>query len=343
MKFSIVTPSFCQLELLRLCIASVRDQVVEEETVDSSLLIDGSPEESEINNNQSTISRLRVEHIIQDGGTPGIEEFAREVGAAFYRDGEKIFDSSLMIAGSRNEEAPRNEKRENGLSTPNYTCRVFCEADSGMYDAINHGFRQSPGDVYAWLNCDEQYLPATLKRVAGFLENSPSIDVVVGDTILLDENLQPKAYRKAVTPQRRYLQAFQMNLHSSSLFFRRDILDRGLWLGSRFRSIGDAEWVGRLLDSKVRFAMLDRPLSTFVLGSQNLSGNALSEKEAGIWRAELSLSRMEKALLKLRNGVARFAHGAYLPRKCAVQIYTYGDLDARTYLPKRWLDFRFRT
>jgi hypothetical protein len=57
-KFTIVTPHFNQLEWLRLCVASVADQVKE--------------------------NGLFVEHIIQDAGTPGMQAFALEHGAAFY-------------------------------------------------------------------------------------------------------------------------------------------------------------------------------------------------------------------------------------------------------------------
>ena len=105
MRFSIITPSFNQLDWLRLCVASVKDQV---KTPDSGFRIQdegGSPArppfaqnpKSKINNPKSTISPpLAVEHIIQDAGTPGIEEFAREIGADFYRDGQFISHFKLL-------------------------------------------------------------------------------------------------------------------------------------------------------------------------------------------------------------------------------------------------------
>lgn len=58
MKFSIITPHFEQLNWLSLCVASVADQVCD--------------------------NNLCIEHIIQDAGTPGIEDFARSHGAAYY-------------------------------------------------------------------------------------------------------------------------------------------------------------------------------------------------------------------------------------------------------------------
>ncbi len=77
MRFSIVTPSHNQLDWLRRCIASVRDQVS----------IQGAA--------------FAVEHIIQDAGTEGIEGFAHDAGAEFHRDGRLIFptpDSSGPMA-----------------------------------------------------------------------------------------------------------------------------------------------------------------------------------------------------------------------------------------------------
>src|ERR1019366_9421237 len=111
---SIVTPSFNQIEWLRLAVASVADQ----EGVD-------------------------YEHIIQDGGTDGVVE---------------ILESEFGNLGKR--------------------LRVFVEKDTGMYDAVNRGLRQGQGEICAYLNCDEQYLPGTLPRVAEFFSRYPEIDLL---------------------------------------------------------------------------------------------------------------------------------------------------------------------
>src|SRR5438874_13803108 len=78
--------------------------------------------------------------------------------------------------------------------------RFYREPDSGMYDAINRGLAKARGDICAYLNCDEQLLPNVLARVAGFFHKHPDVEVVFGDSILIDKNGNPLSYRRTVLP-----------------------------------------------------------------------------------------------------------------------------------------------
>src|SRR5262249_10318369 len=57
--------------------------------------------------------------------------------------------------------------------------RAFVEKDHGMYDAVNRGFRRARGDILAYLNCDEQYLPGALRNVLAFFKRAPNVEVVL--------------------------------------------------------------------------------------------------------------------------------------------------------------------
>jgi glycosyltransferase involved in cell wall biosynthesis len=69
-------------------------------------------------------------------------------------------------------------------ATRNYRVAVYCERDAGMYDALNRGLRRATGEICAWLNADEQYLPMALARVAEEFETNLSMDVLLGDAVL---------------------------------------------------------------------------------------------------------------------------------------------------------------
>lgn len=49
------------------------------------------------------------------------------------------------------------------------------EKDKGQYDAINKGFRQATGDILAFLNSDDIYLPWTLKTIASVFSANKEI------------------------------------------------------------------------------------------------------------------------------------------------------------------------
>lgn len=60
--------------------------------------------------------------------------------------------------------------------------------DGGQSQAINKGFRQATGQIYAWINSDDFYLPGAFDKVIETFNNSPEIDIVVGagDIVTID-------------------------------------------------------------------------------------------------------------------------------------------------------------
>jgi len=65
--------------------------------------------------------------------------------------------------------------------------RWASEPDDGQADAINRGFRDTAGDLMAWLNSDDLLLPGSLAFVAQFFLENPDVDVVYGHRVLIDE------------------------------------------------------------------------------------------------------------------------------------------------------------
>jgi len=61
------------------------------------------------------------------------------------------------------------------------------EHDSGQAEAINRAFRETSGEIMAWLNADDLLLPGALAYVARYFAAHPDVDVVYGNRIMIDE------------------------------------------------------------------------------------------------------------------------------------------------------------
>jgi glycosyltransferase involved in cell wall biosynthesis len=60
------------------------------------------------------------------------------------------------------------------------------ERDRGQTDAINKGFARARGEILAWLNSDDLYLPGCVTEAVSFLQANPDIGLVYGDANLID-------------------------------------------------------------------------------------------------------------------------------------------------------------
>jgi glycosyltransferase involved in cell wall biosynthesis len=68
-----------------------------------------------------------------------------------------------------------------------YLAHVTSAPDKGQSQAINRGFQRATGDIFAWLNSDDYYLPGALAKVAEtFSDRSVEFLVGAGDVISLE-------------------------------------------------------------------------------------------------------------------------------------------------------------
>jgi glycosyltransferase involved in cell wall biosynthesis len=255
-KFSIVTPSYRQLDWLRLCAASIADQ--------------GSVE---------------VEHIVQDAGS-GAELEA--------------------WAATR----PR--------------VKLYIEKDNGMYDAVNRGLRRATGEILAYLNCDEQYLPGTLTAVADFFSQHPDVDVTFGNVVIVDSSGGYVCSREVLSPHLYHTWVCTLPVFTAATFFRRRVIDQHkLYFNDQWRDVGDAVWVLELLKRGVAMAPLRRFVTAFTDTGENmnLKPNAIEERR----RLSESAPRWAQALRPLwilQHRLKRLQAGHYCPRPFDYSIYT---------------------
>ncbi|MCJ7715179.1 MAG: glycosyltransferase [Anaerolineales bacterium] len=55
------------------------------------------------------------------------------------------------------------------------------EKDQGQTDAINKGFQQASGDIFAWLNSDDRYHPQAVSEAVQYFIKNPEVGLVYGD------------------------------------------------------------------------------------------------------------------------------------------------------------------
>lgn len=73
----------------------------------------------------------------------------------------------------------------------------FCsEPDKGIYDAMNKGIKHATGDVIAILNSDDFYSDDfVLQKVSEYFNNKPTLDIVYGDVVFVNESNLHKVTR----------------------------------------------------------------------------------------------------------------------------------------------------
>jgi glycosyltransferase involved in cell wall biosynthesis len=69
--------------------------------------------------------------------------------------------------------------------------RWVSEPDRGQTDAINKGLRMATGDILAYLNSDDTYLPGALYAIAQHARTQPEAGLIYGECRVIDEHSQP--------------------------------------------------------------------------------------------------------------------------------------------------------
>jgi glycosyltransferase involved in cell wall biosynthesis len=117
------------------------------------------------------------------------------------------------------------------------------EKDSGMYDAIEKGFKKSTGDIMAWINADDLYHKNSLYIVAEIFSKYVCVNWLVGASTHWDE------YGRGINVDRSrkftrydFLSGDFKWIQQESCFFRRKLWEKaGGYINTALRYAGDFE------------------------------------------------------------------------------------------------------
>jgi glycosyltransferase involved in cell wall biosynthesis len=222
--------------------------------------------------------------------------------------------------------------------------RSSSKKDSGMYDAINKGLKLAKGNILAYLNCDEQYLPGTLALVKDYFSKNPQVDMIFGDVLLIRPNGSLVAFRKGYQPRWFYILTSHLYVLSCTMFFRRRIIEKGFFFDTGYRAVGDAEFVVRVLRARFNAKHIKRYFSAFTMTGKNLSVDPQAIKE----RKRLSASapffiKINKWLLNGTRLLEKFFSGAYfLGKPLEYAVYIEGMKDGRRSFSVNKASFRWK-
>jgi glycosyltransferase involved in cell wall biosynthesis len=215
--------------------------------------------------------------------------------------------------------------------------KTIIEKDTGMYDAINRGWRKATGDIVAYLNCDEQYLPGALKAVEETFAQNPVADIVLADTVVADEKGQFVCCRKSLVPRRLWMWTYMPSL-TSSIFLRRRVLDDfNLYFDTRWKILGDAVWMREAMMLRLKMVVLRRYTSIFTETGENLWLKPAHVRER---RLAASMTptwvRWSRWALMQSHRVRAVCHRLYWENPFTYSLYTLTSPDKRTdvFVPK---------
>jgi len=139
------------------------------------------------------------------------------------------------------------------------------EPDKGQSDAINKGFRVATGEILAWLNSDDLYLPGTLQTVAEYFSSHPDVDCVYGDIYMIDEHGRRLFLRKSIPFDCRAHLFGGCLVPQPASFFRKTVIDRVGYLDTSLHYNMDTEFFVRCGHEGIKFGHIPQPLACFRL------------------------------------------------------------------------------
>ncbi len=174
-----------------------------------------------------------------------------------------------------------------GLYAENPQVTIIRSPDRGQADAINRGWAMATGDILAWLNADDVYLPQALKRVAEVFEARSDLSAIYGEAVYI--NAQDDVI-KPVTNIRNYSRS-RLKIHDfitqPATFLRREVVEQTGALSEQYRYVFDWEYWLRV-SVCYDFLRVDAVLAGYRVTGENLTttgnGKRLREMLNLVWQ-----------------------------------------------------------
>jgi len=143
-----------------------------------------------------------------------------------------------------------------------YLSYFISEPDKGMKDALIKSFNKATGDILAWINSDDTYLPGTLDFVAKEYQKT-NFDFLYADCIFTDVNNKPIKYVKYYYTNYKAQARGVISICQPSSFWSKKLFDKIGGLNPDFHITMDGDLFYRILKYSKNIVRKNKALSTF--------------------------------------------------------------------------------
>lgn len=240
----------------------------------------------------------------------------------------------IVIDGGSTDETPEILRR--------YDKRLaywVSEPDRGQTHAINKGMARATGEIRAYLNSDDLYLPGALEAVADAYKANPDADIFNGRCITIDEDdrrLDREFFSDIETPSD-VLDLWQVwfrgrNFVQPEVFWTRRIADRvGLFDENRHYAM-DYDYWARCIIAGARVHHIDQELSAFRIWAAQKSSAA--EKAADELR-EIAIAHLQDRSVDISAQLRRTLIGDWAFDELYTKRTGEGELQKKGGLSRR--------
>jgi glycosyltransferase involved in cell wall biosynthesis len=101
------------------------------------------------------------------------------------------------------------------------------EKDRGQVHAIDKGIEKATGDIFAFINSDDVYLPGAFAAVANHFESHPRSEWICGDTIMFGEGNATELIRAVVPKSAAHCLSWSYKAPQPGHFWKHDLVRTG--------------------------------------------------------------------------------------------------------------------
>jgi len=195
--------------------------------------------------------------------------------------------------------------------------------DHGQSDAINKGLKLATGDIVAYINSDDYYLPDSFRIVMSIFEEYPEVDFIYGDMFLVNsEKLIMRSVKSTRTSMWQHLYVF--GFPQQTCFWRRKIINKIPEFNINNKTCMDREYFAHMIKHKITFCRISQPIACFRIHENSITGSGRLSKQYQqdqklILKEFSSTLYLHKSLLHL---IGKIIKQIDLARRSEIEIFS---------------------